>query len=297
MKYTLTDNSERKSYFFTHNSFGDIIGIYSGSGVLTAQYEYDAWGNVISITDGNGNEITDTNNIGLLNPFRYRGYYYDSETGLYYLMSRYYDPVTRRFINADGYFQSGGNILDTNMSAYCRNNPITFVDPTGSCYWAAGKWTHDAWENLGGYVKQPEPKAIDITEQLDEAMKENAKEIATTQIVFGYPPSTAYFAFNVAPHGDWDFKSQDSWNLDPNKTYRYKNLILRFDDIGNIHYGYIGRFMFSEDVLLKAAGVVQICTKTSDITYWDSNFDEPRDQTMIKIGSDLFEQKILIHSH
>lgn len=212
-------------------------------------------------------------------------------------MSRYYDPVTRRFIHADGYFQSDGNILDTNMSAYCANNPITFVDPTGSCYWAAGKWTHYAWENLGGYVKQSEPKAIDIIEQLDEAMKENAKEIVTTQIVFGYPPSTAYFDFHVAPHGDWDFKSQDSSNLDHNKTYRYKNLILRFDDIGNIHYGYIGRFMFSEDVLLKAAGVVQICTKTSDITYWDSNFDEPRDQTMIKIGSDLFEQKILIHSH
>ncbi len=132
MKYTLTDDSERKSYFFTHNSFGDIIGIYSGSGVLTAQYEYDAWGKVISITDGNGNEITDTNNIGLLNPFRYRGYYYDSDTGLYYLMSRYYDPVTCRFINADVYFQSGGSILDANMSAYCRNNPISFYDPMGT---------------------------------------------------------------------------------------------------------------------------------------------------------------------
>ncbi len=132
MKYTLTDDSERKSYFFTHNSFGDIIGIYSGSGALTAKYEYDAWGNILSITDGNGNEITDTNNIGLLNPFRYRGYYYDSDTGLYYLMSRYYDPVTRRFLNADGYFQAGGDILAANMSAYCRNNPITFIDPTGT---------------------------------------------------------------------------------------------------------------------------------------------------------------------
>ena len=134
VKYTLTDDSERKSYFFTHNSFGDIIGIYSGSGVLTAQYEYDAWGKVISITDGNGNEITDTNNIGLLNPFRYRGYYYDSETGLYYLMSRYYDPVTRRFINADNCFQSGNDILDTNAFAYCGNCPINRVDYTGESW-------------------------------------------------------------------------------------------------------------------------------------------------------------------
>ena len=55
---------------------------------------YDAWGNVISITDNNGNVITNPNHIGNLNPFRYRGYYQDTETGLYYLMSRYYDAVT-----------------------------------------------------------------------------------------------------------------------------------------------------------------------------------------------------------
>jgi len=66
-----------------------------------------------------------------LNPFRYRGYYYDKETQLYYLMSRYYDPVTHRFLNADGYFQSGGCLLDTNMGAYCGNNPVNFSDPTG----------------------------------------------------------------------------------------------------------------------------------------------------------------------
>ncbi|MCL3788509.1 RHS repeat-associated core domain-containing protein [Ruminococcus bromii] len=70
----------------------------------------------------------------LYNLFRYRSYYYDSESGLYYLMSRYYDPVVHRFLNADGYFQSGDNILDTNMNAYCQNNPIMNSDPTGeSC--------------------------------------------------------------------------------------------------------------------------------------------------------------------
>ena len=131
VKYTLTDSSNMQTYFFTHNSRGDIIGVYSDTGVLSAKYEYDAWGNILSITDSNGSAITDQNHIANLNPFRYRGYYYDSETGLYYLMSRYYDPVTHRFINADGYFQSGGSILDTNMSTYCRNNPIIFIDPFG----------------------------------------------------------------------------------------------------------------------------------------------------------------------
>ncbi len=136
VKYTLQDTDETSSYFFTHNSRGDIIGIYSGSGVLTAKYEYDSWGKVISITDASGNAITSATHIGNLNPFRYRGYYYDSETGLYYLMSRYYDPVTHRFVNADGYFQAGGDILDTNMSAYCANNPIMRADPTGESFGA-----------------------------------------------------------------------------------------------------------------------------------------------------------------
>ena len=87
---------------------------------------------MISLTYNNGNAITNPNHIGNLNPFRYRGYYQDTETGLYYLMSRYYDPVTHRFINADGYFQSGGSILDANTFAYCRNNPIMNSDCTGT---------------------------------------------------------------------------------------------------------------------------------------------------------------------
>ena len=111
---------------------GDIVGIYNGNGDLRARYEYDSWGNVLSITDQNGSAITDENHIANLNPFRYRSYYMDAETGMYYLMSRYYDPVTHRFLNADGYFQTGMGILDANMNAYCGNNPIMNSDPTGT---------------------------------------------------------------------------------------------------------------------------------------------------------------------
>ena len=132
VRYTLTDGGTEYSYYYTHNSRGDIVGIYNGVGELKAHYEYDAWGNVISITDNNGNAITNPNHIGNLNPFRYRSYYQDTETGLYYLMSRYYDAVTHRFINADGYFQAGTTILDGNTFAYCANNPIYSSDPTGS---------------------------------------------------------------------------------------------------------------------------------------------------------------------
>lgn len=129
--YKATATAAPETYYFSHNWRGDIIGIYNTQGTLVVSYEYDAWGNVISVADSNGNSINNDNHIANLNPFRYRGYYYDSETGLYYLMSRYYDPVTHRFVNADGYFQSGGNILDTNMNAYCRNNPVMYSDPNG----------------------------------------------------------------------------------------------------------------------------------------------------------------------
>ena len=68
-----------------------------------------------------------------MNPFRYRGYYYDTETGLYYLQSRYYDPEIGRFINADGLVSTGQGVLGNNMFAYCENNWVNFSDPSGLC--------------------------------------------------------------------------------------------------------------------------------------------------------------------
>ena len=131
IKYRLTPTGQEFAYYATHNWRGDVIGLYNGSGDLVAKYVYDSWGMVRSVKDANNANITDQNHVGNLNPFRYRGYYYDKETQLYYLMSRYYDPVTHRFLNADGYFQSGDGMLDANMNAYCGNNPVNFSDPTG----------------------------------------------------------------------------------------------------------------------------------------------------------------------
>ncbi len=78
-----------------------------------------------------GTAITDPYQIGALNPLRYRGYYYDTDTQLYYLQSRYYDPEVSRFINADAYASTGQGIVGYNMFAYCNNNPICWKDPTG----------------------------------------------------------------------------------------------------------------------------------------------------------------------
>ena len=131
VSYKANSSTDAVTYYYAHNWRGDITSIYDGDGNMVAKYEYDVWGNVLTVTDANNKSITDKNHIANLNPFRYRSYYYDSESGFYYLMSRYYDPVVHRFLNADGYFQSGDGILDTNMNAYCRNNPIMYYDPTG----------------------------------------------------------------------------------------------------------------------------------------------------------------------
>ena len=117
---------EGKDYYFQKNILGDIEAIYQGS-TKVVQYTYDAWGNVLSVTGS----LAST--IGQENPFRYRGYYYDTETGLYYLQSRYYDPQVGRFINADDalFIDATGTLLGCNLYAYCENNPVNNVDLTG----------------------------------------------------------------------------------------------------------------------------------------------------------------------
>lgn len=110
-------------YYFAKNLQGDVQRIYTANGTLVGEYHYDAWGNHTIVTDIDG--------IASLNPFRYRSYYYDSETGLYYLNSRYYDPETGRFISADGYVSTGQGMSGYNMFAYCLDNPVKYEDPNG----------------------------------------------------------------------------------------------------------------------------------------------------------------------
>ena len=111
-------------YFYVKNLQGDVIRIIDLSGTEVASYVYDAWGN---IKDTKGEPT-----IREINPIRYRSYVYDTETSLYYLQSRYYDPFTGRFLNADIYCDTNtGTSLSANMFAYCENNPVNYLDPNG----------------------------------------------------------------------------------------------------------------------------------------------------------------------
>ena len=120
-------------FFFEKNLQGDIVAIYNSQGTKIGTYTYDAWGNVTVTTHTSGIEATIARN----NPFRYRGYYYDTETGWYYLQTRYYNPTWGRFINTDSVSVLGATpdqLTDKNLYAYCDNNPITRKDD-GGMFW------------------------------------------------------------------------------------------------------------------------------------------------------------------
>ena len=122
-------NVNGMEYYFLKNGQGDITHIVDSDGNEVASYRYDAWGNHLSITGGD---------IAELNPYRYRGYRYDSETGLFYVGSRYYDPEIGRFINADDVDVLGveqGSLIQYNLFAYCLNNPVNRYDEDGYLSW------------------------------------------------------------------------------------------------------------------------------------------------------------------
>ena len=112
-------------YYYVLNAQGDVVRIVNSSRSVVASYTYDPWGKIIS----------SSGTLADINPLRYRGYYYDTETGFYYLQSRYYDPEIGRFINADSYASTDATgLLSTNMFAYCENDPVNKSDPSGEFF-------------------------------------------------------------------------------------------------------------------------------------------------------------------
>ena len=128
----LSVNYNGTEYFYVKNAQGDVTGLVNASGTRVVTYTYDAWGNLLTTT---GSMAT---TLGAQNPLRYRGYVYDTETGLYYLQSRYYNPGWGRFINADDTAalsaSPGRTHWDKNLYAYCDNNPTSRVDDEGDLW-------------------------------------------------------------------------------------------------------------------------------------------------------------------
>lgn len=128
-----------KDYFYVRNLQNDVIALIDDTGETVVEYKYNSWGKILSITGSKAGTI------GKTNPFRYRGYYYDEETGMYYLKNRYYDPEIRRFISADSYI-SGFNSTMCNVFSYCGNNPVSNRDSEGTFFKKIVHFLKSTWK-------------------------------------------------------------------------------------------------------------------------------------------------------
>ena len=137
MGFNYDNGSTNANYYYGIDNFGNINYIYDANGNIVVTYRYDAWGKPISTTG------TLVSTVGAANPYRYKSYYYDTETGLYYLQSRYYDAGVGRFVNADEPIMI---CLYTNLFEYCNNDPIINIDING--FWAE-KYANFSWTDTG----------------------------------------------------------------------------------------------------------------------------------------------------
>ena len=148
-------------YYYVLNLQGDVIRLIDEQGTTAATYAYNTWG-----------ELSNTPNaLGRLNPIRYRGYYYDNETGFYYLQSRYYDPAIGRFINADGCLSTGQGFVGYNMFAYCGNNPVNRDDPSGMWWKAVTSFFVDVWNSVNTWAKNTFGAEVTTVTTVDYSMK------------------------------------------------------------------------------------------------------------------------------
>ena len=173
-----------EKYYYIRNLQNDIVAIYDSNANQVVSYQYDSWGKLLSI-DGSAKDT-----IGVLNPFRYRGYYYDTESGFYYLNSRYYDPGVGRFLNADSVIPDvGGNIKGYNVFVYCINDPTNMVD-------SSGFYPKSMRDKLATYEKAKQ-KIQKTTNTAESSSNVNRAHITTPTLMFDAGPGFGKIGFST----------------------------------------------------------------------------------------------------
>jgi RHS repeat-associated protein len=282
-------------YGYVYNLQGDVVAIIDGSGNQVVEYTYDSWGRPLTKTG------TKADTLGYLNPFRYRGYFFDEETELYYLRSRYYNPVWGRFIYADTVIGKKGSVLSHNVFAYCKNNPPTFSDVNG--------YMRDESGGLGGLP--------DFTEIINDRLAEAAAEFKKRSVGDG-GPSTAgqmlsnfenyWWFYNQVDHNaPWDIKRKKPWrqqfpNLPFLSKFIFRGRKTNVEDLGNFTYGYLGSAMGIDREFLYIMGAAAKYTERKSLnpgTILDAvekaldkgspyYGDEPKDHDWIAYGIDAY---------
>ena len=192
-----------ENYYFRKNFRNDVLAILNASGEVVVEYSYDPWGNILAVTG------TLASTLGADNPFRYRGYYYDTETGFYYVSSRYYDPEVGRYLNADGYVSTGQGILGNNMFAYCGNNPVNNCDPSGQFFISAllvGGLVLGSALLLSGCSAKPEPKP-EPYKSADDAARAFSEQVYSSSEYIRHEYSTEIYSRTV--------KGETTYNYNP----------------------------------------------------------------------------------
>ena len=279
-------SAQPKTYYYVLNLQGDVVKLIDQDGAEAAAYTYDAWGNILS----------QSGSMASANPLRYRGYYHDSETGFYYLQSRYYDPTNHRFINADVYASTGQGFVGTNMFAYCGNNPMCYSDPDGMRYIDPNIISHG---NGRAEYTDTGTRAVsilrDVTVEVNRALQE---EIYSTRATYGaliddfehYEIELMYIFYKkVKKEAAWDIKVGASWTNTIGTEYPgegarviYCGYVMRLEDLGNYTYGCLGRvYGFDLGTLYwgseYAAGFPEYGTEA-----WDNEY--LRDHFFIQLG-------------
>lgn len=289
-------------YYYIRNMQDDVISIVDSNYNIVVNYSYDSWGNILSITDSEGNDISkDSLHIGNINPFRYRSYYYDKDTNLYYLNSRYYSPTIGRFINADNYLSNDYRVLSSNMYIYCNNNYINEIDPSG--HFSLGAFVVSGIIALGifiaGKTKKKKKQAIkkieknqkkrknvkDKTKQINQKLEKTKKEIQKETKGKNFVQKLQIIREKANDGAEYDLKLQDEWK----ETVIYNGYVMEAQDVGNFHFGYMGRAAgIPLEVLKLGAGYNQYekyTIDTLDNCLTESYCDDMRDTFYITLGA------------
>ena len=237
-----------------------------------------------------------------------------------------YNPEWGRFLNADGDVAAGVNNSTNNLYAYCSNNPVNFVDPNGNSiydYRPGILYIQSGNELICEPTNKPKEKhKIDITSKLLSEMEHNAEILVESTIkamiintiknslIYGPTASlilnaaagigiykatvieTVYdeFVQRVKTGGEWDLKSKAEWQPAEGDTLVFMGKEVTPEDIGNIHFGYVGRTLFPTEMLCMGAGAYQIYSGTHHGFGIDTYYDDPKDTANIRWGAQIFDE-------
>ena len=231
--YSSNGGSTFTTYYYLRNAQNDVVKLIDGSGNTVVQYTYDSWGKLLSTTGS----LAAT--LGTNQPFRYRGYVYDTETGWYYLQSRYYDPSIGRFISADVYLSTGQGVVGHNSYAYCGNNPVNKLDPSGMFWVEIGQFLSNAWNSVKTWAKNTFGAGSSTTTTIFESETPILPDplpitvkigTQTTQIVTSHGDSSK--PISVYANGDLDNYLESSAGVNINIDSFALNLSLGLADTG-----------------------------------------------------------------